>query len=306
MHSPSGRGRPVRNPPAAVTLARIAGGNVSKKKNKTETMNSAPVGEALPPGPTEQPTEWPAPEPPPASPSAAPNLAPAVPEAPPDLVDPGPQPAPADPPSIDLVTVNAPVAQPAPLATLAPHQDIGPLLERIRRLEETLTEVQNLPAIEQRVADRVATQLQREKPAPPEEPHGLSSAGAILDAGKQLLPTFVLPPALPVASPPPHASTAAQRMWLLADVVAEARVIVRMYVDPRYALSWMGRTVPLVLLVAFATAQWWVPFGSLPGVGWIPVKVAELLTGFLLFKVLGHEARRYRQTAPDLPPSLRL
>jgi hypothetical protein len=32
----------------------------------------------------------------------------------------------------------------------------------------------------------------------------------------------------------------------------------------------------------------------------------QVVVGFLLFKVLAHEARRYRETAPDLPPSLRL
>ena len=35
-------------------------------------------------------------------------------------------------------------------------------------------------------------------------------------------------------------------------------------------------------------------------------KLIDLLLGFLLFKVLGYEARRYRLTAPDLPPTLRL
>jgi hypothetical protein len=49
-----------------------------------------------------------------------------------------------------------------------------------------------------------------------------------------------------------------------------------------------------------------VPFASVPLFGWIPERVAQLVTAFLLFKVLGHEARRYRQTAPDLPRTLRL
>jgi hypothetical protein len=32
----------------------------------------------------------------------------------------------------------------------------------------------------------------------------------------------------------------------------------------------------------------------------------DLLLLYSMFKILGHEARRYRETAPDLPPSLRL
>ena len=35
-------------------------------------------------------------------------------------------------------------------------------------------------------------------------------------------------------------------------------------------------------------------------------KVLQLVIAFVLFKVLAHEARRYRETSPDLPPSLRL
>ena len=50
----------------------------------------------------------------------------------------------------------------------------------------------------------------------------------------------------------------------------------------------------------------WLPFAIIPIVGPIIEKAGELVVGFMLFKVLGNEARRYRETAPDLPPSLRL
>jgi hypothetical protein len=45
---------------------------------------------------------------------------------------------------------------------------------------------------------------------------------------------------------------------------------------------------------------------GIPVVGGLLNKVIDLVLAFLLFKVLGHEARRYRETAPDLPPTLRL
>ena len=40
--------------------------------------------------------------------------------------------------------------------------------------------------------------------------------------------------------------------------------------------------------------------------GMIIDKAADLILAYFLFKLLSHEARRYRETAPDLPPSLRL
>ena len=78
-----------------------------------------------------------------------------------------------------------------------------------------------------------------------------------------------------------------------------------MYVDPRYSMPWLGRLLPLVLLAAFIASYYWAPFTSVPGVGWLLNKALDLLIAFVLFKVLGHEARRYRETAPDLPPGLR-
>ena len=39
---------------------------------------------------------------------------------------------------------------------------------------------------------------------------------------------------------------------------------------------------------------------------WLLTVPVDLLTLYGLFKILSHEARRYRETAPDLPPSLRL
>jgi hypothetical protein len=61
-----------------------------------------------------------------------------------------------------------------------------------------------------------------------------------------------------------------------------------------------------VLLAAILTSKLWVPGSSILILGDLLVKLVDLLLAFMLFKWLGHEARRYRQTSPDLPPSLRL
>jgi hypothetical protein len=64
--------------------------------------------------------------------------------------------------------------------------------------------------------------------------------------------------------------------------------------------------VPLVLLAGIATSGFWVLGSSIPILGPLLTRAVDLVLAFVLFKVLGKESRRYRQTAPDLPPSLRL
>lgn len=119
-------------------------------------------------------------------------------------------------------------------------------------------------------------------------------------------------PAAPVATAVPaspsivHPSTRGSLLWLLWDTWAEARAIVRMFVDPRYQLPWSARVLPLVVLAAILTSYYWLPGSSITLLGNIFNKVIDLLLAFLLFKWLGHEARRYRQTSPDLPANLRL
>jgi hypothetical protein len=280
---------------------RKAGGGVSKKKNKTELMPPDPAGElpAVVADPPEVPAEAPTPEPP----APAEDLAPTAAE--PEAAEPTPafltEPAQPIAPAPAETVPAAP-----PVALVAPEASITPLIDRITKLEEAFAALQKLQGLEQRVTERITQlQLAAHPEAAPRRPV-VTAATAILDAGKTLMPVLTVPTAQPIVSPAPNASTAAQRMWLVWDTLAEARAILRMYVDPRYSLSWMGRTVPLILLAAFLTTQIWVPFSSVTWLGWIPIKAADLLIGFLLFKVLGHEARRYRETAPDLPPNLRL
>jgi hypothetical protein len=217
-------------------------------------------------------------------------------------------PASAPLPDAPEPTLALPASLPSPLApdtTANHHPDAGepgwtppadpllkPLEQRVRRLEDALAQIQEgkprkpIPLATPSVPPPTA-QL-----APPNatEP----AAAALVMAGAHLL-TGHAPP------------TATQRQfWLLFDMVAETRAISRMFVDPRYKLSWMGRIVPLVLIVAFLTSDLWVSSAFGQQVHTVLVKAFDLLIGYLLFKVLTYEARRYRQTAPDLPPTLRL
>ena len=96
--------------------------------------------------------------------------------------------------------------------------------------------------------------------------------------------------------------------WFLFDAYAELRAIMRMYVDPRYRLPWPAKVIPLVLLLLILSSRLWVPGGMfLPELIFSVLdKIVDLILAFVAFKLLGREARRYRQTSPDLPPMMRL
>ncbi len=113
-------------------------------------------------------------------------------------------------------------------------------------------------------------------------------------------------PTAAVAPDAPPPSTEGKRSWLLLEMWAEARAIQYMYFDPRYRMSWHAWLIPLLILAAFITTGWWVPGADIVGMGRLIVKAVEVVLAFAMFKMLAHEARRYRQTAPDLPPWSRL
>lgn len=194
-------------------------------------------------------------------------------------------------PAPTLAVPMAPVAIPEPAILSA-------LELRVRRLEDALAQLQQHHGIQTHLVGPPRTA------PPPERSPAVTAAppsmGARLDVGKRFLEP---PDAMPL---PPAAAGHGRLLWLLRDTWAEARSIARMFVDPRYHLPWSGRILPLVLVVAILTSYYWVPGTTIPVLGsWIN-KAVDLLLAFLLFKWLGHEARRYRQTAPDLPPTLRL
>jgi hypothetical protein len=200
-------------------------------------------------------------------------------------------------------TALAPLADDG--APTAPHVEATPpasplsLEERVRRLEDALALLHKQKA-ERSVAapppDHPPESVP--SPAPP-------STAILLDVGKRLLgaAASVVPPASVAVSSVAHSGERSGLLWLLWDTWAEARAIVRMFLDPRYRMSWSARVVPLLVLAAILTATIWVPGSSITIVGDLLVKLVDLVLAFVLFKWLGHEARRYRQTSLDLPPS---
>src|SRR5436305_1002667 len=93
-----------------------------------------------------------------------------------------------------------------------------------------------------------------EAPAPSEAPEPAPHLAPQAVPAALATPT----PAGPVAAVPVNGGTAAptaaavvapkRRGWLVMDIFAEARAIGRMFVDPRYHLSWPARIIVLVLI----------------------------------------------------------
>ena len=197
---------------------------------------------------------------------------------------------------------HSPAAVPVAPVAPTPEAALSPLEQRVCRLEQAVAELQELRGV--RPAEPPGGQACGPAPVPNASPFP-SPAAILVDVPRRMIGAMVgaaheLPrPAAPAAPLRP------QRRWLLFDALAEARAIVRMFLDPRYHLPWSARVLPLVLLAAILTSSW-LPFMGIPVVGGLLNKVIDLVLAFLLFKILGHEARRYRETAPDLPPTLRL
>jgi len=203
-----------------------------------------------------------------------------------------------------------------PTFSEAPTQEppLAPSLEqRVRRLEEVLALLQERRASPPLVASvpTATPPIDRPpeaRPVPPPAVPPPAATAVMLDVGKRLLGTG---PSVATAAPAPEPRVArlvnrSSLLWLLWDTWAEARVILRMFLDPRYHLPWSARVLPLVIFAAILTSRFWVPGSSIYILGDCLDKVVDLLLAFLLFKWLSHEARRYRQTSPDLPANLRL
>jgi hypothetical protein len=206
---------------------------------------------------------------------------------------------------------NGQAAEP-PEPRLAPSDDGRVLLEeRIRRLEEALTQLHEM---KERQAREPAPPTALVAPvaqivAPPTAPITTTPNDAassfLFHVGNQMLSSAPLP----TMTHPVQESRFGAGMrwtWLFFDAYAEVRVLLRMFVDPRYQMSWTSRLVPIVLGLLLLTSGYWAPGTSLPGVGTLIDKLIDLPLAFLFFKVLSHEARRYRQTSPDLSHVLRL
>jgi hypothetical protein len=155
-------------------------------------------------------------------------------------------------------------------------EEIG-LERRVRRLEEEMDALKDTRALEERVALRVTERLQK-----------------VADSGQF---TATSPPAATMSFPVERAALAARDRhgWLLFDMIADARLILRMLLDKRYAQAWTTHLVVWLFVPAILTSRWWFPLSYVPFFGSFFDKALDLLMAFCVYKALSREARHYRQ-----------
>jgi len=224
--------------------------------------------------------------------------------APPAAVDPT-VPTAAAAPELPVASALPPVAPLLPTAAVA-----VPLESRIQRLETELAQLRTAQARDSRFA--VAQPADATPPAAAPDP----AAAVVRRPGRFWtdLGSRLTAPSAPAAAPPRAAGLsslvppAVRRSWTLWEAITELRAMYWMFFDPRYRLSWAARLAPPVILVLIVTSlyRWMTPATALPYIGMVIDKIVDLVLAYILFKLLSNEARRYRETAPDLPPSLRL
>lgn len=191
-----------------------------------------------------------------------------------------------DPSEIPVAAIHAPVA-----LLLPETPDHAVLENRLQRLEAELAHLRNTTATATHFTNQPA-------PSVAHEPGGLWGRWFGPSAAKTTRG---------VSGPPSLVPNSVRHTWLLFDALAELRAIYWMFFDPRYRLSLTARLAPLVFLTLILTSYYWTPGTILPFyIGYVIEKLCDLILAYFLFKLLSHEARRYRETAPDLPPSLRL
>ena len=183
-----------------------------------------------------------------------------------------------------------------PNAVVAAPQDAA-LLERIRRLEDALAQrpapvTAVVPHDEEQLAERLLTIIS----AKAAQHRAATSNVPAAPLGVAPIQTYAQYPFPPGAAMPPNEPSVWS--WFTSSVLGEIKLIVRMYLDPRYRLSRFAQLGVPIILVAFVFNYF---FFLLPPIGAIPI-VREILERFVcvllsigLYKVLARELIRYRQ-----------
>jgi hypothetical protein len=148
------------------------------------------------------------------------------------------------------------------------------LEERVQRLEEAVESLKDTTALEERIVLRVTERLTKAPSSdkvvagpPPSPPPPLDGVGRVRGS---------------------HA-------WLFYDMIADARLMVIMLLDRRYAMAWTTHMVVWLFIPAILLSSWWFPLSYLPLVGHYLDKILDLLLAFCVYKALSRETRRYRE-----------
>jgi hypothetical protein len=190
---------------------------------------------------------------------------------------------PLDPASPD----SPPVAVPPPA-----------LEERVQRLEEQVAVLQDTHKVEDRITERLARRMERKQSNPAiQAPVAAFAQPSRPPPVAAIAPPSELPPVIVLEG------KSGRQPWLFLDIYTEFRAMLGMFLDARYRvfyMTWQTKVYP-PLLLAFMVLTW-LTISSIPIVGSVLEKVAELVLAFFLYKVLSREAWRYREIRPQMKP----
>jgi hypothetical protein len=181
-------------------------------------------------------------------------------------------------------------------------QPVMPLEQRIQQLETALAGLHDLQAMEERIVERIAQQLQTAVSA---EAQRLAAAQRQTAAPAAVLAPVAVPAQAPSEARDEKPAPREELPWvgpmlaglpsLFLDVCRDLLAIFWMFVDFRYAAAWPTRLLVVILLVVMLTSSVWDPLAYLWLVGpWLD-KLVDLLLAFVMFKALSREARRYAE-----------
>src|SRR5262245_44222 len=171
---------------------------------------------------------------------------------------------------------------------------LAALEDRVRKLETAVAERDGRPFTEESVADRVLTRLS----AMAAEQRTLPESDRVL-----VLDSVPRPPAAATPSPPqgavlrpPEPADPTRRSWLVVQLVAELRLALRMYFDPRYRISRTTQFVlPVIGLVLIFNYFFFAQWLAIPLLSPVTERLLAVILAVLGYKILTRELARYRE-----------
>jgi hypothetical protein len=171
------------------------------------------------------------------------------------------------------------------------------LEQRVHRLEDAVAALQDTQLMEERITERVVGRLHR--------PDGPAHTG-IVDAERRT-PTPAVNAGATLPEPAADSSAAPlRRPWLIVEVFREIRIMIGMFFDSRYRVSWSA-VFALMLLAYILVSQWlWTLVGGVPVIGVLTTamnlgfvgqildKAVDLILALFAYKTLSREMARYR------------
>ena len=149
--------------------------------------------------------------------------------------------------------------------------------DRLQKLEAALNAMQNTSGMEQQLAERVITRVREQMP------NGLASGDMLGVPGLVSLAAGAYP-AVPGTD---------SGVWGPFAILRELRLMVKMYVDPRYRLSRVTQLVAPIAVILMVLNYFVFSFWSVPILAPIFERVILIVLAVVLYKVLSWEAHRY-------------